>query len=388
MKSSHEQQRSSVRATPRGKDFLKAIIAVSIVSSIIDIKLMLALGFTLSMIALISYVIVRRPRLVPEKNVFLSPSSMRGFKGEEEAARLRLEIHQERFASIEIGTVDAPEGVEVRHTLRARHAAEIHFKPRFAGLFNGVVVKTEVKDELGLFARTLSIAYANFSLESLPLSLLIPVQRAMPFLLALGERTAGSKGVGQEFYSIDDYAFGDKRDILWKRVAQNPDERLVVRLRESNIPKEVKVGLVEFADRTSEERLRWMDLCLEGIALIGRNLIVARCRLKFIVNATKGGAVQIPVADEADLADGIMMVAASSRSEDRWSANSAEVINSSDIVVTGMKETEDPNFARALARKLSLVIEEESTPAMLGRDSLIFTGVEDVRRLISRAVEK
>jgi uncharacterized protein (DUF58 family) len=353
--------------------------------------LILLLCFVLSLIALASFILVKK--MTPDRqSLKISPKNVvRGLKGEELKASVELSSHDEKWCSVEISEVIAPPGVEVKQSRTSKHTLELSLIPRFAGTFRGLLIRTEVRDQVGLFARSLSVEVADFEIESLPLSLLASVQKAMPFLLALGERTAGTRGSGQEFYSIDDYKpFGETKDILWKRVARMPDEKLVVKLRESNLPKVVKIGLVEFAERSREERLRWMDLCSEGVALLSKSLLGARCRVSLIHRSVTGAVGENTAENESELVDAlsIMGSAAPATSKMMIDSYSTDILNRSDIIVTGLKEMQESNFAGAVSRKPSLIIKEEASPTIVSEHSVIFTGEEDVRRLIARAVQR
>ncbi len=340
----------------------------------------------MAFMALLSLMLVRRFAGRKER-VEITPLHLRGFKGEEFYSTLELFTRNQRWISVEIPSVEAPLGVEVRTDAVSSTKVKLVFRPRFASGYRSLRVNLELRDILGLFARPIELLFSDFTIEALPAALLTNIPKPRPFLLALGERTAGSKGAGQEFYSIDDYQpFSETKDVLWKRVARNPDERLLIRIRESNIPKKVRIGVLEISDRSPIDRLHWIDLVSEGVGLLGRNLLAARCNLEILHTSANGAMEEVPISTLEELADSLIPL-----SVPHPSAKDLEllrILNEADIVVTGLREIEDMSLSLGVSRKPSLLIDEEASPILIGEQSLIFSGTEDIRKLVARAVEK
>ena len=131
------------------------------------------------------------------------------------------------------------------------------FEPEYAGRFEGLTVTFELRDPLQLFHKTMQISRPDFIIDSLPISLLADVRVARPMSMTLGERTGRTHGAGQEFYALDEYTNQvEKHDIMWKAVARMPDDnKLIVKVRESNIPKTLKIGILRLEQRKAEEEL-------------------------------------------------------------------------------------------------------------------------------------
>lgn len=372
-------------ATVRGKDYLKGILVAAVLSTIFDIGLILALSLVLCFMALISLLLLRRLGERVER-LSISPMQLRGFKGEEVYADLELFTKSQRWISVVVSSIEAPLGVEVKTEVLNSNQIRLALIPRFAGSFKGLRVELELRDVLGLFARPIAKIFYDFVIESMPNSLVVPIPRPRPFLLALGERTAGTKGAGQEFYSIDDYQpYSETRDILWKRIARMPDERLLIRIRESNMPQNMTIGFLEIKERAPMDRLRFVDLASEGVGLMGRNLLASKCDVT-ILRRSHDSMEERRISSTEELADALIPLSLSERMVD--DRDIIQILNESDVLVTGLRELEDLNLANSVSRKPTLLIDEEATPALIGEQSLIFRGTEDIRKLIARAVEK
>jgi len=261
------------------------------------------------------------------------------------------------------------------------------FEPEYAGRFKGLTVNFELRDPLQLFHKTMQISRPDFIIDSLPKSLLADMRVARPMTLTLGERTGRTRGSGQEFYALDEYSNQvEKHDIMWKAVARMTDEnKFVVKVRESNIPKTLKIGIVKYAKRRFEEELRWTDIACEGAGLLGYVVLLIGCDVELIYGGGDHAAVS-HAADISELSSSIMEMSVSGETS---SEETYSIISESDICITGMKELEEQLFANAVSRMPSLLVSEpEADVRVIGDRSVVFTGTEDVNPLVNAVVGK
>jgi hypothetical protein len=201
--------------------------------------------------------------------------------------------------------------------------------------------------------------------------------------LALGERTGRTHGSGQEFYSIDEYSPSvERKNIFWKRIAALPDERLLVKVREANIPSSLSIGLIRTVDR-GEDELRWMDLVCEGCGIIGKNIFGLGCEVNLLFSSGNS-VVRLEASDLSELSESIMQMSQSVKNDVE---STSEILSNSDVCITGLKELEVDLLALAIAKKPSLLIEDKGTfPRTIGNLSIIYTGNQDVTGLINRVL--
>lgn len=274
----------------------------------------------------------------------------------------------------------------------------LKFLGRYAGRTEGVKVGISLSDPLKLLSRLDETVYADFVLDTLPLSLLAPVSPRKITVHGFGEQPTGYPGPGQELYGLEEYRpTMDTKDIIWKRVAKSPDEKLIARQREASVRDMVRVGVVRFADRGATKS-QWTDSLCEALGQLGSEVLEMRASVVFhfisrqhVQNrvASVTGEENLlgmshMVADNPDeLAEAVMScsVAVPSREVEN-------VIKESDFVVTGLKELEDDRFTSMMAEKPLLLIREEAKVYPSSSDrSVVWAGRDSLFPLIRKVLE-
>ncbi len=310
----------------------------------------------------------------------LEENHLKGFKGDTLSATVRLGPRRLGWTSISASSAIA--GVEQAGAAIQDGKVTLNFETRYAGRFRGLGLRLEFGDPLQLFSKVHEISYDDFTVDVLPLSLLRPTSARKTSMLTLGEEPAGAPGMGQELFSIDEYEpFSDPKNIIWKRVARSPDQSLFVRIRESNVPSVIRVGLLDAARR--DERLSWVDLFCEGVGLLGKELIDLGCHLE-VSYGSPSGLMVCQVSDLQDLAEALLSFSSSASGAQFGD----QLIDQSDVIVTGLREVEEPNIARTLSRKPSMLIHERASPMYIGERSVVFTGRESIFPFVARVVER
>src|SRR2546426_1081849 len=155
------------------------------------------------------------------------------------------------WLSLRVDTVRMPGGVDASFRAVSQTAVEVTAIPRYAGRYRGLGAKYELNDPLGIFGEFGEAEFEDFTIDVLPLALLAPARSVVIPAVTMGEKPAGRRGAAQELYAIDEYhPFAETKEILWKRAgARTPDERLLIRVREANVPRALKIGLLEAVER-------------------------------------------------------------------------------------------------------------------------------------------
>lgn len=374
--------------TKKGRDYIKAIILLSIVASLLDVSIMLALSFTLSIVAVISFLIVLSVTRSNTK-VVIDPVAVRGFKGDELVTSVVLIFKRARWITVNLSSVEGPFGVDTKFKMED-NVAKVSIKSKYAGNYSGLTLQLEVRDVLDLFSKKIQAIYTDFILDSLPSSMLVPIAHSRPLPLALGDRSGRSPGSSLELYALDDYQpYTETKNILWKRVARMPDERLIIRIRDSSIPRVIRVGVIRNIVRMKEDRLVWMDLVCEGIGSMGNNLLATGCSIEVISTSLEGeDPIVINNVTNLDELSNALMGLSDPPNPGKENRNLFDVIARADIIVCGMKELQDRVLSLAISKKPTLMIaEENAAPFLVGQQAMIYTGVEDVRKLISKVLE-
>ncbi len=310
----------------------------------------------------------------------LDANHLRGFKGDTLSTKATLRSRRLGWISTRAysqiaGADEAVVGIQ-------DGTITLPFETKYAGRFRGMKLRLEFSDPLQLFSKIHEINYEDFTLDVLPLSLLRPPTARRAMMLTMGEEPAGAPGMGQELFNVDEYQpFSDTKNIIWKRVARSADQSLFVRIRESNVPHMIRIGLLDAAQR--DERLGWVDLLCEGAGLLGKELIDLGCQLE-VSHGSPSGLIVHNVSDLQDLAEALFAFSGSASG----AQFAYQLIDQSDVVVTGLREVEEPGIARALSRKPSLLIHESASPMHLGDRSVVFSGSESIFPLVARVVER
>lgn len=272
----------------------------------------------------------------------------------------------------------------------------LRFMGKYAGRSEGIRVGISLTDPLRLFTRLDQTVSSELVLDTMPLSLVATDLERRLKVFGYGERSSGYTGQGQELYKLDEYNPGYTRDIVWRRLAQSPEEALMARVRESDVRDMVKVGVVRFAERASEERARLTDSLCEALGEAGREILETGADVVVLYHRPASGRggpsdqerlrgmVSLEALDIDQLADAVMASSAAPNSRDVEA-----VVEESDLVVTGLLELEDRRLAALLARKPLLLLYEKASPppASLER-SVLWTGREDLLPLIRMTLER
>jgi len=305
----------------------------------------------------------------------MEPQRFSDFKARKFEARLNFE-GRKRGAVLNVSRVTAQPGVDVEVKPRADGSFSLTLRTKFAGRFNTLSATVRVSDAMGIFFSEEEVRFKEFQLDSLPTSLL---QRPRPLPMAaisIGDAPSGSRGSAQEFYAIEDYdASSDPRGILWKRVAESPTEKLVARVGESNIPKALTVAVVETADRF-ETQPWFMDLVSEALARMGREAAEYGITLH-VVSDIKG----LVWAAEARTVSEVAACAMGLWTQGRKGPASKE-LPWPDLVITGLEDLEDPRVTGLVMNRPAVVVTSGRPAKKLGRKVMLFSGSEDVSKVL------
>ena len=316
------------------------------------------------------------------------PERMRVFKLERAVLTLNVKSAMRRkgWLSLRVETVRMPEGLEVGFRAVSQTAVEVTAIPHYAGKYRGLGVKYQLNDPFGIFGEFGEVEFEDFTIDVLPLALLAPAQKVVIPAVTMGEKPAGRRGAAQELYAIEEYhPFAETKEILWKRAAaRTPDERLLVRVREANIPRSLKVGLLEAVERGSG-RAVWMDSTTEAIAAIGIILLHAGTEIE-VLRSSSGGVARLRASNVDKLADLVV---------EMWMSIDAshlpEVTSEADFLVTGLGELDRRVVSEAARGKPSLLIlggGPGSSPRRMTGRTVVYTGAESVLRVVSEVLAR
>lgn len=349
---------------------------------------MLALAFTLAVVALVAFLIVSSIT-TSNTRVALDPAKLRGFKKDELTAQVVLSFKRPRWANVNLSAIRAQPGVEIRLELTGGDA-KVFISSKYAGCFSGLIFELEARDILNLFSKRIQTIYSDFTYDSLPLSILAPIPHTKPMPLAFGERSGRSPGSSLELYALEDYKpYTETKNVMWKKVARMPDERLIVRIRDSSIPVTVRIGLVQAKIRRGEDKLRLMDLVCEAAGMIGNSLLAAGCSLEIIHTSqeNRNPIAVHEVSDLDELSDALMHLSDAPKLTNTMEYQ-FEILARSDFVICGLREMEQQELALAISKKPTVAIAEQgASPVVAGQHTMIYTGSEDVRKLVSKILE-
>jgi hypothetical protein len=353
---------------------LKAAGATSLLSSFLSFGLGLALAFALAVAAGISLLAVR---LVSRQytSLRMEPQRFSDFKGKAFEARLIFE-GRKRGAMVDVSHISTQPGLDAEVRPRDDGTFSLRLKTKFAGRFDSLSATVRVSDVMGLFFSEEEVRFNGFLLDSLPTSLLKRPRPLPMAAISVGEAPSGSRGSAQEFYAIEDYdASLDTRGILWKRVAESPTEKLVARIGESNIPKSLTIGVVETATRF-ETQPWFMDLVCEALARIGREAVEYGITLHIVseINGLAWAAEARTVSEVASCVLGL------------WSQNDKPPASAGlpwpDMVITGMEDTKDQRLLGLVVNRPSVVVTSSTPAGDLGRKVMLYSGSEDVSKVL------
>ncbi len=350
---------------------------------------MLALAFTLAIVGAITFLIMVSISQFNTK-VVITPQKIRGFKRDRLSINARLIFKRSKWINVNLTSIKSQLGVDSEFEIKDG-VVKVIISSNYAGRFTGLTSNLEIVDVLNLFSKQIQTVSNNFVFESLPLSILTEIPHSRPMPLTLGDKSGGSPGSSLELYALETYQpFTETKNIMWKRVARMTDESLIVRIRDSSIPKVMTIGFVNNKPRREAATINWMDLICEAIGTIGNTLLASGCFVE-IIHATHEGSLDPisvhEVSNFDELSDSLVLLfGPPNPGEDM--GNLLQVIDRSDIVVCGMRELEDRKLAAPISKKITLTVaEERSSPTIIGQRTMIYTGAEDVRKLISNVLE-
>jgi hypothetical protein len=370
-------------------------------AELLDMRMLQVLGVSLAAMALVSVAIFELATRGGKVTAASEGGHVRIMKGEQYEVVLAFESRGSGWIGSTPTTFDTETGqLSKVELLSDGMRIRLRFLGRYAGRSQGIKVGVSFTDPLRLFNRLDHLVSTELVLDTMPLSLLAPEVERRLKVIGYGEQSTGYAGQGQELYKLDEYNPGYTRDIVWRRVAESTDEALVARVREANVRDILRLGVVRFAKRTSDERASWTDKLCEAIGEVGREVLETGAGLVLLYRQgppSGGGRVEGSsgeerlrgmtgmVAEDIDeLAEAVMSCSVAEGSQDVES-----VVLESDLVVTGLRELEDEGMARVLAQKpLLLVYEEASPPPAFAERSVIWTGGEDLLPLIRKTLER
>jgi len=355
---------------------------------LLDVKITLALSFALSVIAAVSLLTLRLSR-GDVAVLSVQPQRLRAFKLERAVLTLNVTRARRRrwwmgWLSLRVDTVRMPGGVDASFRAVSQTAVEVTAIPRYAGRYRGLGAKYELNDPLGIFGEFGEAEFEDFTIDVLPLALLAPARGVVIPAVTMGEKPAGRRGAAQELYAIDEYhPFAETKEILWKRAAaRTPDERLLIRVREANIPRSLKIGLLEAVERGSGRPV-WMDSTTEAVAAIGMILLRGGTEVE-VLRSSPGGVAHLRASNPDELANLVV---------EMWTPIDAsrlpDVATEADFLVTGLEELDRTAVSEAARGKPSLLVlgGPGSPPRMTGRTT-VYTGAESVVRVVSEVLAR
>lgn len=319
-------------------------------------------------------------------NIALRGDHFRVFKAEESAVSFGVESRGSRWVGLRLMSCSMGD-VPASTVQTGDDKVRLTFAGKYAARSSGLRIRFAKSDRLGLLQFESEVTRGDLVLDVLPRSLIaLDVSRTVP-TTGYGERPARYPGQGQEVYALDYYhPSTDAKDIIWKRVAKSPDEMLVERIREANIKDSLSLGVVQLADRTGEDRQKWIDALCEALASVGKEVIKMGVKLT-VVYRSGGSLAAKRVSDLGELAEVVMDCSTATASPEV-----VEVLRRSELLVTGLRELDSDRMRAALATRPVLLVPESSSPRMspvsLGKRAVVYSGRGNFLPLLRRVLEK
>jgi hypothetical protein len=349
---------------------------------------MLDLAFVLAIVALIAYATVASITPFNTKVVVESPN-IRGFKNDELSTNAYLFFKRSSWINVNLRSVKSRAGVEARFE-KSERGIIVRLNSKYSGRFTGLAFEFEARDILNLFSKKIETIYSDFVYESLPLSIAIPIPHAKPLPLAYGEKSGNAPGSSMELYSIEEYQpYGDTKNVMWKKVSRMPDEKLMVRIRDSNTPAVIRIAFVLSKYRTGEEKLHLIDLACEAAGMMGNSLLAAGCEVELMHGSYEPAKpIAVHRVSQMNQLGAAIMHLADAPVISHPLEIQFEVMKNADLVLCGVRELEDKGLAHAITMYPTIAIKEEAARSVLfGRRTIIYSGKEDLRGFISRVSE-
>ena len=358
-----------MKLTPLGRDYLVAALLLDGLGFVSGYSILMGLSFALTLASVASLALLRWRS--GGGNASTDRPSVRLFKRDSVEVAIRLS-GQGRWSKevVESVSVEGPVDAQISATggeLRLR------LTPSRAGRFRGLALTTRFQDALGLFTTREKVGRPDFTIDSLPVSLLErPRVPGTPYIV-VGENPAGAPGTGQEFFGIAEYSGNsESKDILWKRAAKDPHRPLMARVREANTPMSVRV-LIIHGRMEEDEGPDLVDIQCEALGVLGSSLLSMGAGLE-ITGPDGQGAV---AGDEEELAEAIMATSTAG-SLAGWARPDGKGI----LVAVG----ELPEGAlKALGTMPAVFIGRDRSTA-IDRRAVDFTGSEGLEGIVSEAL--
>jgi len=354
---------------------------VSLAGSVAAYGWAMALSLSLTAAAVLSYVLLR---LSPSRafEVRLGREHSRTFKGGTLTYPISFDS-PDRQEKTMVDLIHAPEGVQAELQSEEGGGRELVVRSGYAGVFSGFYLRIGIGDPLGLFSRYEG-RRLDLAAEFLPKSLLARQEGIAVSAAMLGDRPAGSRGFGQEFYTAELYGPShDSKGILWKRQARTEGDTLMVRVGEANIPETLTVCLLEQHSREARELPGWMDLASEAVSLIGLSVLASGSSLR-VIHQFGNDATISEARDLRGLADLLSWLWRDNARKERSRQGPADAA----IIVTGKKELENPDILGLMLRKPSVVLSYTGGSVAHGANVVFFTGKENISLLVNRVLSR
>jgi hypothetical protein len=276
-----------------------------------------------------------------------------------------------------------PEGVQAKLRSDGGGGHSLVVSSRYSGVFSGFSLKVGILDPIGLFNRH-EECRLDLTAEFLPVSLLARMEGIVVGAAMLGDRPAGSRGFGQEFYTAELYdSSHDSKGILWKRQAMIGGDNLMVRVGEANIPETLTMCLLEARKRAPRDLPRWMDLASEAVSLIGLTVLGSGSNLR-VIHQIGNEATVAEARDLKALADLLSGLWRDSVPKLKTPVAPADA----SIVVTGEAEVQKPDIFGLLLSKPSVVLSTSTGKVAQGASVVFFTGKENVSGLVTKVLSR
>jgi hypothetical protein len=365
------------------------MVFMLVAAQLLNVRMLQALGVSLVAMAVISvtifeFVIRGSVRVVMESGHIITT------KGEEYETPLAIQCRGADWIDTGLTAFKVEAGQQMQVETLAGGKMRLRFSGKCAGRSEGVKLGVTLHDPLGLKERPEEVVHRDFVLDTLPASLFastVPRQRVYGF----GDQPTGYSGAGQELYGLEKYNTEiDTKDIVWRRVAKSPDESLVASVREAGVRDDVTVGVVQFAAR-GEGRAAWVDQLCEALGQVGSEVLAMGPSVTIQFNSpsrdegerSSSGTVFLRSTDLISLTEAVMSCSAAPPSRDI-----EEVVASSDLVVTGLRELEDGQVATLVSRKpLLVILEDSSPPPPLAAKAVVWSERQSLVPMIQRIVE-
>ncbi|MDG6988224.1 MAG: hypothetical protein JRN21_02750 [Nitrososphaerota archaeon] len=310
----------------------------------------------------------------------MESARVRAFKGEEIMVPLRVKTGS---VSARMDLVTVPDGLEAEIKGEGKERSLVA-RSRYAGVYTGLKARVEIADPLEILARS-EVKEVGIVCEFLPTSLLGTGEPIRVSATRLGDLPAGRGGSGQEFYAAEVYTTSrSAKDIMWKRHARTPDELLLVRTGEANIPERMNLWFYE--EEEGEEKKRTparMDLASEAIARVGLPVVSTGTKLR-VRHIHRGRATLTEAKDREGLADLVAKLW-----EDEAAAGvAAESPSQADMVITSEEAAHSPEVMGLVMNRPSVLLVWGEGRGMKGSSVVFFSGHEDLSSLVGMVLSK